>query len=196
MADPNAETNPLRILIVDDDLVVRTLAAQALRDVGFTVEEVDSGRKALASIDRLPPELVILDVEMPGLDGFDTCTAIRGRDAAREIPVLMATGHTDPTTIERTFDVGATDFISKPFDWQILQHRVRFLMRANTAFADLSRTLTHLRASEDPLVVAATSSRSSPNREISARGDSSTARSRMIGRLNSSSVFAICSSVD
>jgi diguanylate cyclase (GGDEF)-like protein/PAS domain S-box-containing protein len=154
MSDPNAETSELRILIVDDDPVVSTLSAQALSDVGFTVEVVDNGREALASIDRLPPELVLLDVEMPGLDGFETCIAIRARDTAREIPVLMATGHTDPATIERAFDVGATDFISKPFDWQILQHRVRFLMRASTAFADLSQTLTHLRASEERLANA------------------------------------------
>jgi PAS domain S-box-containing protein len=145
---------PRRALIADDDPVVRMLAARALEALGFRVEEVEDGDSALRSIDRERPDIVILDVEMPGMDGFETCRTLRLREAGGEIPVLIATGLTDAETIDRAFQAGATDFIKKPIDWQLLQHRVRFLMRAHGAFQELRHTLLDLSSSQDRLANA------------------------------------------
>jgi diguanylate cyclase (GGDEF)-like protein/PAS domain S-box-containing protein len=142
------------VLIVDDEPVVRVLASQALAALGFDVEEAEDGEEALRRVKASPPDLVLLDVELPGMDGFTTCEAIRGVEGGEDFPILVATGHTDSATVDRTFESGATDFVSKPLDWQLLQHRIRFLMRANQAFVDLRRTLENLRDSEDRLANA------------------------------------------
>jgi diguanylate cyclase (GGDEF)-like protein len=151
MSEQRPPTTRSRVLIVDDDPVVRLLAGRTLATAGFEVEEVADGRQALESIARARPGLVLLDVEMPVMDGFETCAAIRRTDPEREIPVLIATGFTDSETIDRAFEAGATDFVEKPLDWQILQHRVRFLMRASHAFRSLRETLVELRESEERL---------------------------------------------
>ena len=133
---------------------MRLLVREALATVGMRVEEAEEGRQALDSVRRAPPELVILDIELPGLDGLETCRALRELPGAREIPVLILTGHDDSETIDRAFEVGATDFTSKPIDFRLFQHRVRFLMRAHHAFSELSRTLSDLRNSEKRLANA------------------------------------------
>ena len=153
MAEETAADAP-RILVVDDDPVIRVLSTRALTALGCEVEEAEDGQQALSMIDRSAPDLVLLDVEMPGISGFETCALIRERDPGREIPVLIATGHTDSDTIEKAFQSGATDFITKPLDWQLLQHRARFLLRASTVSSDLRRTLSELATSEDRLANA------------------------------------------
>ncbi len=143
-----------RVLVIDDDPVVRLLARRALEAIGFEVTEASDGPKALLEIDWSTPDLVLLDVDLPGMDGYQTCSELRRRSSARDIPVLVATGLSDLTAIDRAFEAGATDFITKPFDWQVLQHRVRFLMRANDAFCQLAGTLVDLRSSERRLANA------------------------------------------
>ena len=143
-----------RVVVADDDPVVRLLAARALETLGFEVEQVADGVAALEAVDRLHPDLVMLDVEMPRLDGFETCLELRRRRSSREIPVLIATGLTDTETIDRALEAGASDFIKKPLDWQILQHRVRFLMQASGTLRDLRRTLGDLGGSRTRLANA------------------------------------------
>jgi diguanylate cyclase (GGDEF)-like protein len=134
------EAGARRVLVVDDDPVLRLLASRCLTAMGLAVEQAEDGRSAIAAVARAVPHLVLLDVEMPGLDGFQTCAALRRQLPQRELAILIATGHTDKATIDRAFEVGATDFVSKPLDWPLLQHRVRFLLRAHDAFAELSES--------------------------------------------------------
>jgi CheY-like chemotaxis protein len=94
-------TRQRRALVVDDDPVARMLAVHALAEMGFVTDEAADGRAGLERIEASSPDLVILDLEMPGLDGFETCEAIRASEHAREVPVLIATGLTDSETIER-----------------------------------------------------------------------------------------------
>lgn len=143
-----------RVLVTDDDPVARCVTAEALRQSGFDVEEAESGEHALEQVDVRPPDLVVLDVEMPGLDGFETCEQLRQRPHTEDVPVLVATGHTDADTIDRTFEAGATDFIEKPIDMQLLVHRIRFQLRASSAFSDLSHTLDRLRDNRERLANA------------------------------------------
>ncbi len=135
-----------RVLVVDDEPVVRLLACEALRATGFATLEAENGEQGLACVEAQRADLVLLDVELPGMDGYETCRRMRALD--EDLPILFATGHTDGESIDRAFEAGATDFISKPLDWLLLRHRIRFLMRANQAFADLRHTMVSLSESE------------------------------------------------
>ena len=139
---------PQSVLIVDDDPLARLLALRALSEMGFKTEEAADGHEALDRIEAAVPDLVLLDLDMPGLDGFETCESIRASERTRELPVLIATGLTDGATIDRAYEVGATDFLKKPLDLSILRHHVRFVLRAHAAFNDLRETLSELEASD------------------------------------------------
>ena len=87
---------------------------------------------------------MLLDVQMPVMDGFDACTALRRIEGGDHVPVLMMTGLDDSDSINRSYEVGATDFITKPVAWPMLGHRVRYLLRANRAFLDLTQSQARL----------------------------------------------------
>ena len=122
-----------KILVVDDQETVRFLATAVLRQVGYDVEEASGGSEAMASIERSPPDLVLLDVVMPDMDGYDVCEMIRARSGTRHLPILIMTGLDDEKSITRAFDVGATDFIGKPLQRSILANRVRYILRAQSS---------------------------------------------------------------
>ena len=133
-----------RILIVDDDITMRVLAREALEQAGFTVEEAADGSEALESFARRRPDAILLDVQMPELDGFETCSKLRTLPGGDHAPILMMTGLDDPVSINRAYEAGATDFITKPIPWPMLGHRMRYLLRANRAFTDLARSQERL----------------------------------------------------
>lgn len=118
-----------RILIVDDDATARLFAAEALRPAGYEILETDDGSKALPLIEQHQPDVVVLDVVMPVLDGFDTCRAIRKMPGGADIPVLIMTGADDVESMNLAYEAGATDFANKGVIYQ-LPHRVRHLLRA------------------------------------------------------------------
>ena len=120
-----------RLLIVDDDSFLRGFIALSLGAAGFEVSEAADGPGALAQIEARPPDLVLLDVMMPGMDGNAVCRALRGRPAHERIPVIMLTGLDDTASIERAYESGATDFIAKPINETLLAHRVRYALRAS-----------------------------------------------------------------
>src|SRR5262245_2376463 len=123
-----AEQQTTRLLLVDDDLVVRTVVAAVLRASGFEVAEADDGHSGLAQIEKSRPDLVLLDVMMPGMDGYEVCRALRERPETAQIPVIMLTGLNDTASIERAYDSGATDFVTKPINPALLSYRVRYAM--------------------------------------------------------------------
>ncbi|GLT23385.1 hypothetical protein GCM10007933_28510 [Zoogloea oryzae] len=98
MSNPDTPPPP-RVLIVDDDFTARLLEREALEQSGFTVVEASDGAEALAAVDRQPPDLMLLDVGMPGLDGFEVCRRLRRRWAASDLPVIMVTGMDDLASI-------------------------------------------------------------------------------------------------
>jgi len=132
------------VLIVDDDAIIRTLARETLEQGDFAVEEAEDGEAGLSAFELLRPSIVLLDVMMPELDGFEACAALRELEGGEHIPVLMMTGLDDAESINRAFEVGATDFITKPIAWPMLVHRVRYLLRANRAFLDLAQSEARL----------------------------------------------------
>jgi diguanylate cyclase (GGDEF)-like protein len=125
------------VMVVDDDRAVRLLARETLEHSGFAVSDAGSGEEALQSFEESSPDIVLLDVVMPGLDGFSVCSAIRRTAAGRDTPVLMMTGLDDLESINCAYEAGATDFITKPINWHILRYRVSYMLRASGAMEQL-----------------------------------------------------------
>jgi diguanylate cyclase (GGDEF)-like protein len=131
---------PPLILVVDDDPMIRMLVSETLKQLGFVVEEADNGKQALDFLGRCQPDVVLLDVLMPEMDGFQTCRALRSLSRGEHTPVLMMTGLDDIESIDYAFEVGATDFITKPLNYAILGHRVRYLLRTMQAFESVRKS--------------------------------------------------------
>ncbi|MDX2495409.1 MAG: EAL domain-containing protein [Desulfuromusa sp.] len=136
MTDTTHSNKPL-ILVVDDDLATRLLMRASLEKAGYRVEEAEDGLVAVAEFEQLKPDVILLDVMMPKLDGFDTCRAIRKLPSGEHTPVLMVTGLEDIDSIHRSFESGATDFTTKPINWTVLNYRVKYMLRASEAFYDV-----------------------------------------------------------
>ncbi len=125
------------VLVVDDDFAARLQVRAALEKYGFNVCEAGNGRDALESFQNQPPAMVLLDVVMPEMDGFETCSQLRRLPGGEHVPVVMVTGLEDIESIDRAFEVGATDFITKPINWAILGYRVRYWLRSASILNDL-----------------------------------------------------------
>ena len=138
----NAPRKPL-VLIADDDPGVRILAASGLEAAGFEVAEVSTGGAALAYCQQSQPDLLVLDLNMPFVDGFDVCRILRRADAVCATPILIMTGLEDLDLIKRALDAGATDFICKPIHPALLAHRAWFVLSASTARAQLGRLASY-----------------------------------------------------
>ncbi|MDK2742774.1 MAG: response regulator [Nitrospira sp.] len=135
------------VLIIDDDSVARLLAREALEQSGWLVEEAEHGRRGLEVFVRTRPDLVLLDIMMPEMDGFAVCAELRRLPEGMHTPVLIMTGLEDYQSVTQAYDAGATDFIVKPINGLLLKHRVRYMLRAGQAMQEL-------RDSQDKLVQA------------------------------------------
>ncbi|SFM12924.1 putative bifunctional diguanylate cyclase/phosphodiesterase [Rugamonas rubra] len=134
------------VLVADDDPVMRMLMLEMLGQVGLDVIEAEDGKQALAYYHSMAPDLVLLDVEMPGLDGFQVCAEIRRQESNATVPIVMVTGGDELESVTHAYEVGATDFVSKPINWPILGHRVLYVLRASDAIARLRIADAHNRA--------------------------------------------------
>jgi diguanylate cyclase (GGDEF)-like protein/PAS domain S-box-containing protein len=136
-------------LVVDDDLSLRLSMCAALTKAGFTTIEAENGRQAIDSFQSNRPDLILLDVIMPDMDGFETCKAIRKLQEGRYSQILMVTGLDDTESIERAFEAGANDFVSKPLNWTMLGHRGKYMLRAGRAFQELNRNKHRLSRTQE-----------------------------------------------
>ena len=131
-----------RILSVEDDERIRTAVKLALEDEGWSVEEADTGEEALNSFQRQPADVVLIDIMLPGIDGFDVCRAIR---RASDVPIVMVTARADTHDVVAGLEAGADDYLTKPFAPKELSARIRALLRRARA---TDATATHLRFGE------------------------------------------------
>ena len=118
------------VLVADDDPATRLLIRVTLEQDGWTVEEAEDGARACEAVERVQPDIVLLDVGMPELDGFGACAHIRGLRHGQHIPIMMITGMDDQASVSRAYEVGATDFLSKPVNFVILRQRLQQMHRA------------------------------------------------------------------
>lgn len=131
MPNPEAAKRRPLVLVVDDDMMIRLLMRESLEQSGFEVMEAEDGAKAIQRFTETLPEIVLMDVEMPKMDGFSACAALRRLPHGQDTPVILVTGHDDPGTVNRAFDVGAADFLSKPINWANLGCRVHYILRSS-----------------------------------------------------------------
>lgn len=115
-----------RILTVEDDERIRTAVKMALEDEGWIVEEADTGEAALEAFKRTPADVVLIDIMLPGIDGFEVCSAIRRMS---DVPIVMVTARADTHDIVGGLNAGADDYLTKPFAPKELSARIRALLR-------------------------------------------------------------------
>jgi PAS domain S-box-containing protein len=147
-ADPSLPARP-QVLLVDDDEVNLLLTSLALRERGFDIIEASSGEAALEHLRQRMPDIVVLDAIMPGLNGFDTCVALRKLPGFENAPVLMLTGLDDDASITRAYEAGATDFFVKATQWSLLAGRLHYLLRASRTRLELERSKGKLARAQD-----------------------------------------------
>lgn len=142
--EPIPVNEKLRVVIADDDPTIRMIARMAMEHAGFEVIEATDGVQAIEAIRSCPPDLVLLDVTMPVMDGYTACSMLRRLPDSERIPVIIITGLDDIDSINQAYNAGATDFVSKPVNWAVLRHRVRYIMRASRALNDAWENQTRL----------------------------------------------------
>ena len=118
----------MHLLIVEDDADIGALVAHYARREGWTSQLVASGAEALRAVQETRVDLVVLDVMLPGISGFDVCRALRLSPSAAAIPIIMVTARTEETDRIRGIDVGADDYVSKPFSPKELMARAKALV--------------------------------------------------------------------
>jgi two-component system response regulator ResD len=118
------------VLLVDDEPKIHRLVHQILEPEGFVVIDADDGQQALEMVESHQPDVVLLDVHMPRLDGMAACRRIR---AVSEVPVVMVSAQGDDDAIARGLDFGADDYVTKPFGARELVARIRAVLRRAAA---------------------------------------------------------------
>ena len=136
------------ILIVDDEMPIRHLMSLLLKGFG-TIEMAESGKEALEKVNTLNPDLIILDVQMPEMNGYEVCQIVKGNDKTSSIPIVFLTANSSNEDEEYGLEIGATDFIRKPISPRIVSARVSNILNLQQATRKLE-----LVASTDPLTGA------------------------------------------
>ncbi len=124
---------PTRILVVDDDPILREFASVYLSTPVASVETVPDGSSALDCLRRERFDVIVLDIDMPELDGFELLQRIRADESLVHLPVVMLTGREDVLSIDKAYSLGATSFVTKPVNWRELTYQLRYVIRANRA---------------------------------------------------------------
>ena len=122
---------PTRILVVDDDPILREFASVYLTTPKSSVALAPDASTALDLLAREQFDIALIDIDMPGMDGFELTECIRGQDKLRNLPIAIVTGREDIVSIDRAYAVGATSFVTKPVNWRQLSHQLRYVLRAS-----------------------------------------------------------------
>jgi len=124
---------PTRILVIDDDPILREFASVYLSTPETVVETVPDGNTALDRLLQGQFDIVLVDIEMPELDGFEIVQRLRAHENLQHLPIVMLTGREDIASIDRAYNLGATSFVTKPVNWRELSYQLRYIIRANRA---------------------------------------------------------------
>ncbi|MCK5003206.1 MAG: EAL domain-containing protein [Gammaproteobacteria bacterium] len=127
--NPQKEEEKPIVVLADDDPSIRLMVRHVLESEDYEIVEAEDGLDAIKAVEKQHPALVLLDAVMPGLDGFTTCQQLKDRGHI-DVPVIMLTGLDDDASVERAYEVGAIDYITKPIKWAVLKHRVRSIVKS------------------------------------------------------------------
>ena len=117
------------VLVADDDPIQREFASVYLSSPAAEVVTVEDGAAALAAIRDHKFDILLLDIDMPRLSGFEVLEALRADPATRDLPVIVITGREDIESIDRAYALGATSFVNKPVNWRLLAYQVKYVLR-------------------------------------------------------------------
>ena len=138
-----------RVMIVDDDPTQRLLLQAAVKDLDVEIVALDSGDAAVVAFRERPPALVFLDIVMPGRDGFETCREMRAAPDGADPVIVMMTGTDSPEAVEEAYEAGATDFVIKPLNLQVIRQRARYQLRAWDVIHRMRESEARLRRAQE-----------------------------------------------
>src|SRR5215212_2035738 len=153
------------VLIVDDDLTARETLIAILEGEQYDLQIAKDGMQALHMLEELQPDLILLDVMMPGMDGYEVCRRIRATPELAEVPIILLTALDDRASLVRGIEAGADDFLSKPVDRYELTARVRTILRLNR-YRQLVEQRENLREMTERLIAAQEEERHRISREL------------------------------
>ena len=133
---------PTRILVVDDDPILLEFAKVYLATPAAVIETATDVEGALELMRRQAFDILLIDIEMPRRDGYELLELVRSAPATCNMPVMMLTGHEDVASIDRSYELGATAFTTKPVNWRQLSYQIRYLLRSAKAEQELRRRLS------------------------------------------------------
>lgn len=148
-------SQPMRVLIVDDDPIHRETSRMFLTMYGRQVTLGENGRAGLAAAEQGEFDVMIVDLEMPDMTGLEVIAAIRKMPRHRDLPIIMVTSRDDAMAIDRAFELGASSFVVKPVNWTLLDHYLRFVLRASKneiAARDAFRAMEGVSRAKDNLL--------------------------------------------
>lgn len=140
-SEPSVVVNdrPAKVLVVDDDSTLRSLVRVRLKKYGFEVIEAGNGKAAVDCYVRVDPDIILMDANMPGMDGFEATRILKDMTIDNPIPILMVSGLEDDESVDKAFSAGATEYITKPICWPLLIHRLKNICAAIQAETNLIR---------------------------------------------------------
>ncbi len=144
----NQDTHVASVLIVDDTIDTLRLLSDLLSEHGYDVRAVTNGRQALEAVERDPPDLILLDIGLPELDGYEVCRRLRASERSRDVPVIFITALSETGDKVRAFETGGVDYVTKPFQVEEVLSRVKAHVALRRAQAELADSYTRLRALE------------------------------------------------
>ena len=124
---------PLRILVADDDPILCEFASVYLTTPCATIDTACDGAAARTRLGQSSYDILLLDIEMPNVDGFALLAEIRSNESLKHLPVIMLTGHDDIASIDRAYQLGADSFAAKPVNWRQLSYQIRYVARTSRA---------------------------------------------------------------
>lgn len=130
-----AESDSLSVLVVDDEPTARTMLRLILIRAGFEVLEAQDGSEALAEVERQMPDAMILDIMMPGIDGFEVCRILRNEERTVNLPIIMLSARADAESVSRGLQLGATKYLTKPVMPDELTRHVREVLQIENGIA-------------------------------------------------------------
>ena len=137
---PASSTNKLKALLADDDAGIQLTLCALLEQKGYVVTTVGNGVQAIDALSNDKFNIVLLDIRMPEMDGFEACKSIREMENGKNVPILMLTGQDDADSIKKAFEVGATDFVSKPINFVLMGFRIDYIVRASNIAEELRKS--------------------------------------------------------
>jgi two-component system, HptB-dependent secretion and biofilm response regulator len=136
MIKPKIKTDST-ILVCDDDEVILGLVCQSLRRSGYRVIETEGGKEAIAAYLEHSPDLILMDANMPEMDGFEATQTIQNLSENSQVPIIMITALEDHKSVKKAFNAGAVEYVTKPILWPVLLHRIHLQIEAHRAFAKI-----------------------------------------------------------